>query len=78
MLSLQELGFKTKTSSSNEQEVQSRCRIEEENQGKCIRQFVQSVEKNVKFPSNLTDADRYTAENAILNEEIRGDIKLTS
>jgi len=39
---------------------------------------VLSVERNVKFPSNLTEADRYTAENVILNEEIQVDIKLTS
>jgi len=32
----------------------------------------------VKFPSNLTEVDRYTAENVTLNEEIQGDIKLTS
>jgi hypothetical protein len=35
------------------------------------------VARNVKFPSNLTAADRYTAENAILNEEEQEDIKLT-
>ena len=55
--------------------MQARCRIEEENQGKCIGQFVQSVERNVRSPSNLTDADQFTAESAILNE---GDIKLKS
>ena len=52
----------------------------EENQEKCIRQFAQNVNKNVKFRSNLTEADPYTAENAIQRdapqEEI--DIKLTS
>jgi len=45
---------------------------------KRIRQSVPSAERNVKFPSNLTEADRYTAENVTLNEEIQGDIKLTS
>ena len=37
-----------------------------------------SAERNVKFPSNLMEVDRYTAENVTLNEEIQGDIKLTS
>jgi len=32
----------------------------------------------VKFRSNLTEADRYTVENVILNEEIQEGIKLTS
>jgi hypothetical protein len=36
------------------------------------------VARNVKFHSNLTEADRYTVENVILNEEIQEDIKLTS
>ncbi len=52
----------------------------EENQGKCIRQFARNVNKNVKFRSNLTEADQYTVGNAMqregLQEEI--DIKLTS
>ena len=52
--------------------------MEEENQEKCIRQFVPSVARNVKFRSNLTEADRYIVENVILNEEIQEDIKLTS
>ena len=42
----------------------------------CIRQSVATVERNVKFPSNLMEADRYTAENVILNEDRREDIKL--
>ena len=45
---------------------------------KCIRQSAPNAERNVKFPSNLTEADLYTAENVTLNEEIQGDIKLTS
>ena len=36
-----------------------------------------NVVKNAKFRSNLTEADPYTAENAILNEEEQEDIKLT-
>jgi len=36
------------------------------------------VVKSVKFRSNLTEADPYTAENAILNEDPREDTKLTS
>jgi hypothetical protein len=50
------------------------------NQEKCIRQSVLTVERNVKFRSNLTEADPYTAENVmqreVPQEEI--DIKLTS
>ena len=43
-------------------------------------QSVLNVEKNVKFHSNLTEADRYTAENVILDEGPREevDIKLPS
>jgi len=54
--------------------------MDEENHGKCIRQFALIVERNAKFPSNLTEADPYTAENAMLNEDPREevDIKLTS
>ena len=54
--------------------------MKEENQGKCIRQFVLSVERNVKFRSNLMEADRYTAENAMQREDHQEeiDIKLTS
>ena len=56
--------------------------MEEENPEKCIRQFVLSVNRNVKFRSNLMEADPYTAENAMQREdpqeEIQEDIKLTS
>jgi len=56
--------------------------MEEENQEKCIRQSVQSAVKNVRFHSNLTEADLYTAENAMQREdpqeEVDIDIKLTS
>ena len=45
---------------------------------KCIRQSALNVVKNAKFRSNLTEADQYTVENAILNEEEQEDIKLTS
>jgi hypothetical protein len=43
-------------------------------------QSVPNVDKNVKFLSNLTEADLYTAENVILDEDPREevDIKLTS
>jgi hypothetical protein len=54
--------------------VQSRCRMEEENQGKCIRQFVLSAERNVKFRSNLMEADPYTAENAMQREDPQEEI----
>jgi hypothetical protein len=56
--------------------------MEGENQEKCIRQFVPSVARNVKFRSNLTEEDLYTAENAMQREdpqeEIDIDIKLAS
>ncbi len=43
-----------------------------------IRQFVLNAERNAKFPSSPTEADRYTAENVILSEDQHGDIRLTS
>jgi hypothetical protein len=54
--------------------------MEGENQEKCIRQFVLSVARNVKFRSNLTEAGPYTAKNAIEREDPQEeiDIKLTS
>jgi hypothetical protein len=47
---------------------------------KCIRQSALSVAKNVQFHSSLTEADLFTAENAIRNEDRHEeiDIKLTS
>jgi hypothetical protein len=54
--------------------------MEVENQEKCIRQFAPNVNKNVKFRSNLTEADPYTAENAMQREGPQEEIdtKLTS
>jgi hypothetical protein len=54
--------------------------MKEENQEKCIRQFVLTVGKSAKFRSNLMEADRYTAENAMKREDPQGEIdtKLTS
>jgi len=56
--------------------------MEGENQEKCIRQFVLSVARNVKFRSNLTEADQYTAKNAMQREdpqeEVDIDFKITS
>jgi len=51
-----------------------------EDQEKCTMQSAPNVDKNVKFLSNLTQADLYTAENVTLNEDPREeiDIKLTS
>jgi hypothetical protein len=43
---------------------------------KCIRPYAPIVGRNVKSPSNLTEADPYTAENAILNEDPREDTNL--
>ena len=39
---------------------------------------MQTVERNAKFLSNPTEADLYTAENAILNEDRPEDIRLIS
>jgi len=36
---------------------------------KCIRQSVLIVAKNVKSHSSLTEADQFTVENAIQNED---------
>ena len=45
---------------------------------KRTRQSVLNAEKNAKSPSNQTEADQFTAENAILSAEAAvGDIKLT-
>ncbi len=57
-------------------EVLFDCRIEKIE--KCTRPYALIVVKNVRFHSNLTEADPYTAENAILSEDPREDIKLTS
>jgi len=45
---------------------------------KRTRLYAPTVVKNVRFPSNLTEADPYIAENAILNEDPREDIKIIS
>jgi len=57
-------------------EVQFDCPMEKNE--KRTRPYAPIVVKNVKSPSNLTEADPYTAENAILNEDPREDIKLIS
>ena len=41
---------------------------------KCTMQSVLNVDKNVKFLSNQTLADLYTAENVMLNEDPREEI----
>jgi len=43
---------------------------------KCTRLPALTVERNVKFHSNLTAAGQYTAENATANEDHQEDIKL--
>jgi hypothetical protein len=43
---------------------------------KRTRPYAPTVGKNVKSPSNLTEANPYTAENAILNEDPREDTNL--
>jgi hypothetical protein len=54
--------------------------MEGENQEKCIRQFVLSVTRNAKFRLKMTEADLYTAENALQREDPQEevDIELTS
>jgi hypothetical protein len=54
--------------------------MEVEDQEKCIRQFARNANKNVKFRSNLTEADPYTANNAMQREGLQEEItiKLTS
>ena len=42
------------------------------------RQFVLIAERNAKFLSNQMEADQYTAENVMPNEDHREDIKLIS
>jgi hypothetical protein len=42
---------------------------------RCIRQSALIVSKNVKFHSNLTELDQYTAENATQKEDRLDDIK---
>jgi len=39
---------------------------------------VLTVERNAKFPSNPTEADQYTAENVIPNEDPKEDTKLAN
>jgi len=38
---------------------------------RCTRQFALIVERNVKFPSSLTQADQCTAESVGPKEEVR-------
>ena len=57
------------------QEVKNKCR---HIQKRCTRQPAQTVEKNVMFLSNQTEAGQYTAENATQNEDHHEDIKLLS
>jgi len=43
---------------------------------RCIRQSALIVERNAKFPSNPTEADRFTAENVMLSEDRRAGTRL--
>ena len=54
--------------------------MEVEDQEKCIRQFVLSVKRNVKYHSNLTKADLSTAKNVGQRKDPQEEIafKLTS
>jgi hypothetical protein len=40
---------------------------------KCTRQSVPNAERNVKSPSNLTQADRFTAESAGPRNEVQAE-----
>ena len=53
--------------------------MKEEDQEQCIRQFVLSVKRNVKFRSNLMKADLSTAKNVGQRKDPQEemDIKLT-
>ena len=42
---------------------------------KCIRQFALIAERNAKFPSSPTEVGQYTAENVMLSEDHREDIR---
>ena len=41
---------------------------------KCIKQYVVTVSKNVKYHSSLLKVNQYTVENAILNTKSSKDI----
>ena len=45
---------------------------------RCTRQSALIVERNAKFRSSLMEAGQYTAENVILSEDPREDIRLSS
>jgi len=66
------------TSSLGELEVRNECLMVD--QERCTMLSVLNVDKNVKFHSNLTQADQSIAENVMLNEDPREeiDIKLIS
>ena len=51
------------------EEVQGECLMVDH--AKCTMQSVLNADKNVKFPSNQTQADLYIAENATQNEDPR-------
>jgi hypothetical protein len=65
------------TNSLGEVEVRKICLMVD--QEKCTMQSAPSVERNVKFHSNLTPADQSIAANVTLNEDPREEIdtKLT-
>jgi len=67
-----------RTSSLGELEVRNECLMV--SQERCTMLSVLNVDKNVKFHSNLTQADPSTAANVTLNEDPREeiDIKLIS
>jgi hypothetical protein len=61
-----------RTSSVVKLEVRDECLMVD--QEKCTMQFALSVEKNVKYHSNQTQTDLYTAENVTLKEDRREEI----
>jgi len=63
-----------RTSSFSELEVRNECLMVD--QERCTMQSVLNVDKNVKFHSNLTQADPSIAENVTLNEDPREEIDI--
>jgi len=54
--------------------VQAECHMVDPEKWKM--QSVLNVDKNVKFPSSLIQADLYTAENVMLNEDHREEVDI--
>jgi len=73
VLDIHEVVFE-ETSSFSELEVRNECLMVD--QERCTMLSVLNVDKNVKFHSNLTQADPSIAENVTLNEDPREEIDI--